>query len=68
VLMFPAFVAMDSKSDVAFFVREQLSNYNYTFPKAPKVRSFSWMYVTVSNTKSECRTWQPRDALKAIPE
>jgi len=36
VLMFPVYMAMASKQDVAAFVDEQLAHYNYTFPKLPK--------------------------------
>ena len=39
-LMFPVFMGMASKLDIASFVETQLSNYNYTFPKAPRVRFF----------------------------
>lgn len=37
MLMFPVYMAMASKQDVAAFVDEQLAHYNYTFPKLPKV-------------------------------
>ncbi|KAF8263224.1 hypothetical protein EI94DRAFT_1832424 [Lactarius quietus] len=35
-IMFPVIIAKESRTEIALFVQEQLSNYNYTFPRSPK--------------------------------
>ncbi|KAF8257782.1 hypothetical protein EI94DRAFT_1708647 [Lactarius quietus] len=35
-IMFPVIITKESRTEIALFVQEQLSNYNYTFPRSPK--------------------------------